>query len=245
MQVVKKFVIFILNKISRIIFHIVPDEFKPLKPGKKLLIKLEDNLIDETITHFLEHYKKSLLFEDPVKIREYAIQTSLSNDKNKEYYYLEFGVADGHSANFFSKFVNKFYCFDSLEGLREDWFGTFGELRESYTQNKKIPKLHSNNELVIGWVEDTLDDFLKKNNPKINFVHFDMDNYSSTKFALEKIKPYLNKNAILIFDQFTGYLGWKNGEYRAFKEVFKDEEFKYLAFSIRDIGYNKSVIQIK
>ena len=27
-----------------------------------------------------------------------------------------------------------------MEGLREDWFGTFGELRESYTQNKKIAK---------------------------------------------------------------------------------------------------------
>ena len=25
---------------------------------------------------------------------------------------------------FFSKFVNKFYCFDSFEGLKEDWVGT-------------------------------------------------------------------------------------------------------------------------
>ena len=27
----------------------------------------------------------------------------------------------GTSANFFSKFVNKLYCFDSFEGLKEDW----------------------------------------------------------------------------------------------------------------------------
>jgi len=241
----RKLVVFILNKISRIIFHIIPDEFKSLKPGKKLLLKLEDNFIDETFIHFLEHYKKSLLFVDPIKIREYAIQTSLLNDKNKEYYYLEFGVAGGHSANFFSKYVNKFYCFDSFEGLREDWGGTLGAAKGTYTQNKKIPKLHSNIEPVVGWIEDTLDDFLKKNNPKINFVHFDIDTYSSTKFALEKIKPYLNKNAILIFDELTGYVGWENGEYKALKEVFKDEEFKYLAFSMRDIGYNKGVIQIK
>ena len=97
---------------------------------------------------------------------------------------------------------------------------------------------------LVGWVEDTLDVFLEKNNPKINFVHFDMDTYSSTKFTLKKIKPYLTKNAILIFDEFTGYIGWENGEYKAFKEVFKEEEFTYLAFSMRD-GYDKCVVQIK
>ena len=72
-----------------------------------------------------------------------------------------------------------------------------------------------------------------------------MDTYSSTKFTLEKIKPYLIKNAILIFDELTGFVGWEYGEYKALKEVFKDEEFKYLAFSMRDVGYDKCVIQIK
>ena len=57
--------------------------------------------------------------------------------------------------------------------------------------NKKTLKLNSNVEPIVGWVEDTLDDFLIKYNPKINFVHMDMDTYSSTKFTLEKIKPYL------------------------------------------------------
>ena len=235
---------FILKKISRILFYIIPDEFKRPTKGKKLLLKLEDNYIDEVFNCFLEHYKKSLHFKDSVKIREYAIQTSLLNDNNKKYYYLEFGVAGGASANFFSKFVNKLYCFDSFEGLREDWGGTIGGHKGFFTQNKKIPKLYSNIEPVVGWVEDTLEDFLKKNNPKINFVHFDMDTYSSTKFTLKKIKPYLTKNAILIFDEFTGYIGWENGEYKAFKEVFKEEEFTYLAFSMRD-GYDKCVVQIK
>ena len=146
----KKLIIFILKKISRIIFYIIPDEFKKLSKGEKLLRKLEDNYIDEVFNHFLEHYKKSLLFKDPVKIREYAIQTSLMNDNNKQYYYLEFGVAAGHSTNFFSKFVNKLYCFDSFEGLKEDWGGTFGGQKGFYTQNKKIPKLYSNIEPVVG-----------------------------------------------------------------------------------------------
>ena len=244
-ELMRKLAIFLLKKISRLIYYIIPNEFKPLTKGEKLFLKLEDNYIDEAFNHFLEHYKKSLLFKTPVEIREYAVQTSLLNDDNKKYYYLEFGVAGGGSANFFSKYVNKLYCFDSFEGLKEDWIGTFGQVKGLYTQNKKIPKLRSNIETVVGWVEETVDVFLKKNNPKINFVHFDLDTYSSTKFTLEKIKPYLVKNAILIFDQLYGYVGWENGEYKALKEVFKDEEFKYLAFTIRDKSYDKAVIQIK
>ena len=93
---------------------------------------------------------------------------------------------------------------------------------------------------VIGWVENTLDDFLSKDKPKINFVHFDMDTYSSTKFVLEKLKPYLTKNAIIIFDELYHYTGWEKGEYKALKEVFDEKEFVFKAFSLID---GKVVIQ--
>ena len=69
-----------------------------------------------------------------------------------------------------------------------------------------------------------------------------MDTYSSTKFTLEKLKPYLVKNAIIIFDELYNFIGWEQGEYKALKEVFKEEEFKYKAFNIRGA---QSVIQIK
>ena len=76
--------------------------------------------------------------------------------QKKEYYYLEFGVFQGKSANYFSKFVNKIYCFDSFEGLKEDWLGT-SEFVGSMSLDKKIPKLNTNVEPIVGWVEDTLD----------------------------------------------------------------------------------------
>ena len=222
-------------KLSRVVYWIFPSEFK------KLHARLEDDCSEETFNHFKEDLKKSLLFNDYWKIKEYAIQTSLLNDKNKEYYYLEFGVWKGESANYFSKSVNKFYCFDGFEGLKEDWGGTSAP-KGTFNLNKKIPKLNSNIEPVVGWVEDTLDDFLKKHNPKVNFVHLDMDTYTSTKFALEKLKPYFVKNAIIIFDDFYNYMGWKNGEYKALKEVFKEDEFEYKAFRVNGI---QCVIQIK
>ena len=87
----------------------------------------------------------------------------IANDKNLEKTYIEFGVFSGSSINFLSKRLNdkEIYGFDSFEGLKEDWGGTLGEQKGLYTQNKKIPKLYSNIEPVVGWVEDTLDDFLK------------------------------------------------------------------------------------
>ena len=231
----------ILKKISRIIFWIIPDEFKKDTLLSSLDKKLKNNLTEETLKNFIEHFKKSTVYRDVWKIREYAIKTSLLNDKNKEYYYLEFGVWKGKTANFFSKYVKKLYVFDSFEGLSEDWVGT-RHMKGAFNLNKKIPKLNSNVEPIVGWVENTLEDFLKKHNPKINFVHLDMDTYSPTKFTLEKLKPYLVKNAIIIFDEFYNYIGWENGEYKALKEVFDENEFEYKAFTINS---EQVVIQIK
>lgn len=230
----------ILIKLSKIIYLLVPDEFKPTNYNN-IQRKLELNLTEETFSNFKDHLKKSILFKDIWKIREYSIKTALSNDKNKEYYYLEFGVWKGSSANFFSKYLKKLYVFDSFEGLKEDWTGT--SMHKGYFDlKKKIPKLNSNIEPIVGWVEDTLDDFLKKNNPKINFVHLDMDTYEPTKFTLEKLKPYLIKDAIILFDELYNYIGWEHGEYKALKEVFKDNEFKYKAFTINSV---RCAVQIK
>ncbi len=239
----KKFLASTLIRISRVIYLItrVISLITPPELRLKLKNKMEDNLVDETFQNFKEHLKKSLIFDNVEKIREYAIEASLINDKNKEYYYLEFGTFEGTSANFFSKYINKLYVFDSFEGLKEDWAGTAGS-KGTFSLAKKIPKLNSNVEPIVGWVEDSLDDFLKKHNPKVNFVHLDMDTYGSTKFTLEKLKPYLVKNAIIIFDELYNYIGWEHGEYKALKEVFKDEEFEYKAFMINS---EQSVIKVK
>ena len=182
-----------------------------------------------------------MVFNDKWSIRKYAIETALLSDKKKEHYYLEFGVFTGSSANFASNYVKKLYAFDSFKGLSEDWVGK-GKAKGFFNLDGKIPQLNSNIEPVVGWVEDTLEEFLKKHNPKINYIHFDMDTYSPTKFALEKIKPYLLKNAIILFDEFYNYLGWEHGEYKAFKEIFKENEYDFKAFNLEN---KEAVIQIK
>ena len=73
-------------------------------------------------------------------------------------------------------------------------------------------------------------------------MHFDMDLYAPTKFTLEKLKPYLEKDAILIFDELYNYIGWEHGEFKALNEVFNEDEFQYKAFMINSI---RCAIQIK
>ena len=181
--------------------------------------------------NFKDHFKRSLLMVSGDKMRDYAIQTSLLNDKNNEYYYLEFGVYKGGTANFFSKYVKKLYAFDSFEGLSEDWIGK-GAPKGTFNLNKKIPKLNSNVEPIIGWVEDTLDDFLKKHNPKINFVHMDFDIYSPTKFTLKKLKPFLIKNSIFFSIYFVSVCEFFKQNY------LKNYKFIFLLIAPFLIPYN-------
>ena len=190
---------------------------------------------EETIKcyeYFKPYFKSSVLIET-AEIREYAIKKSLENDKNKNLYNLEFGVYVGTSINFFSKYVNKIYGFDSFEGLKEDWVGYYMP-KGTFNLNKKIQKLNNNVTPVVGWVQDTLDIFLETDKPEINFVHIDVDTYESTKFILEKIKPYLVQNSIILFDELYNFPGWDFGEHKALMETFEKDEFQYLAFSTTD-----------
>ena len=240
---IKKFFIYIFDLISRCIYVMLPREIKEILQQRTISIVslINENTKKECYEHFKEIFKTTVLFTGRNEIREYAIENAISNDEQQEGFYLEFGVFKGSSTNFFSKYVKKLYAFDSFEGLREDWTGS--PLRKGYFNlNKQIPKLNSNIEPIVGFVQDTLDDFLKKHNPKINFVHLDMDTYPATIYALERLKPFFNKDAIIIFDELYNYPGWKDGEYKALKEVFKDDEYIFKAFNVLGV---QAVIQIK
>ena len=83
-DIFNKIVKFFFIKISRIIFLITPEEFKN-KQTKNLKSKLRENLIDETFKNFNKHIKKSLIFTDNWKTREYGIKTALQDDIDEKY----------------------------------------------------------------------------------------------------------------------------------------------------------------
>lgn len=205
---------------------------------------MEDEYKD-CYNHFKKYFYTSLIVQTRFQALSYAMNKAISISDTEDLF-LEFGVFNGKSINYTSNILKdkSIYGFDSFEGLREDWVAT-NSAKGRFNRYKKIPKLNSNVIPIVGWVQDTLPNFFKdKNNKEIIYAYLDVDTYPSTKFILEKIKPYLKDKCILIFDELYNYPGWRTGEYRALIEVFKEDEFKYLCFCEETFGavviqYNK------
>lgn len=217
-----------LIKISRVFFFLTPIEFHK---SKTIYEKYHDNAIQECYENFKKDFEKSIFLTN-IQIRKYTIKNvlGLTTDPDKKHF-IEFGVYKGDSINFFSKYVNKIYGFDSFEGLREDWTGNHKFQKGFFDLEGKLPKLKSNVVAIKGWVQDTLDDFLAKEKPDILFLHMDLDTYESTKYVLERVKPYLFERCYILFDNLYNHPGWKHGEYKALTELFDKNEYKFLAFS--------------
>ena len=129
------------------------------------------------------------------------------------------------------------YGFDSFEGLEEEWNMNDYNPIGRFSLNKKSPKILKNVTLIKGKVQSTLENFLKdKKDKKIIFAHMDMDTYTPTKYALNKIKPFLQKGSVILFDEFYGFPNWQHHEYKAFTEVFNEKEYKYIAFCESEVA---------
>lgn len=87
-------------------------------------------------------------------------------------------------------------------------------------------------ELVPGWFTDTLPKFLKgiDDNHRIALLHLDVDTYSPTIFVLESLKDYFVSGTVIIFDEFFGYPGWEQHEFRTWDEFAGKHslEFEYI-----------------
>ena len=77
-----------------------------------------------------------------------------------------------------SKHVNRLYGFDSLEGLPEAWDGVVGKW---FFKVENLPKVDSNVELIQGWYDNTLDNFLKNHPEDYKFLHIDCDFYTQVQ----------------------------------------------------------------
>ena len=142
---------------------------------------------------------------------------------------MEFGVYNGDSINYFSKACpNKiWFGFDSFEGFQEDWRGGYFA-KGNYSLDGKKPKVNKNVKLIKGWFKDTLPKFLKLNNDKICFVHIDCDTYESTKEVLNILtSKKLTPGTLILFDEYLSYVGWKQGEFKAWQEFVKKNKIKY------------------
>lgn len=148
---------------------------------------------------------------------------------------LEFGVYHGRSLRLIADRVRSgVHGFDSFRGLPEDW--TRAEPAGSYSTEGRKPDVPGHVELHEGWFSETLPDFLASHREPVRLAHIDCDLYSSTRTVLENIGPKLRQGSILVFDDYLGFPGWRDHEYRAFQEYSRQHalEWRYLAFSLVD-----------
>ena len=136
--------------------------------------------------------------------------------------YLEFGVFKGTSLNVIaeSKPDKIVYGFDSFEGLPEDWEGVTS--KGTFNVNGALPEVKENVKLVKGWFNETLPDFVKEHPEPCAFIHIDCDLYSSTKTVFNELKNKIVKGTVIVFDEYLNYLGWENGEHKAFTELLEE-----------------------
>lgn len=147
---------------------------------------------------------------------------------------LEFGVFQGKSIN---HFANRFpdetlHGFDSFEGLAEDWLG-YHLPKGTFNLGGKLPKVNGNVTLHKGWFDKTLPSFLKENPQNIRLCHVDCDTYESALYVLQTVASRFVKGSVIVFDEYYGYPNFKEGEFKAWKEVCKKAKikYKYIAFS--------------
>ena len=142
--------------------------------------------------------------------------------------WLEFGVAEGRTINYISKFTTStVYGFDSFEGLPEMWRDGYDT--GAFTRHGQLPQVNSNVKLVKGWFNETLPEFIKNQNKKVSFIHMDADLYSSTKCIFDVLKEYMDNDCVIVFDELVNYPGFdgEKGELKAFYEFITENKVDY------------------
>jgi len=166
------------------------------------------------------------VFDDSIATLEHALSLAPSEGMA-----LEFGVYRGRTLKVIAdaRKHNQVFGFDSFQGLPEDWrsnapAGTFAT---------EQPPDVAGAELVVGWFNDTLADFLATHPGPVAFLHLDADLYSSTVTVLEHVGPRLRPGSVIVFDEYFNYSGWEQHEHRAWQEFMTKTgiECRYVAYT--------------
>ncbi|UJW34461.1 class I SAM-dependent methyltransferase [Saccharothrix sp. AJ9571] len=167
-------------------------------------------------------------FGDPHATLEHALSLAPAEGMA-----LEFGVYTGTTLKIIAAArAGEVYGFDSFKGLPEDWRNGFPA--GTFTVDG-LPDV-SGAELVPGWFDETLPEFLDEHPGPVGFLHVDGDLYSSAKTVLDLVGPRLVDGSIVVFDEFFNYPGWQRHEYRAWMEYVGETgvEFTYEGYTYSD-----------
>jgi hypothetical protein len=198
-------------------------DFPLLHPRRELLRRA----ISDSVDYISGHAHEALAMDTARDVMVRALQAVEGVPGE----YVEFGVYKGGTLNFIAKRrpTQRIWGFDNFEGLPENWTGNASD----FNAGGKPPSVRSNVSLVRGWFDRSLPGWLAEQKGPIAFVHVDCDIYSSTKIIFDAIGSRLAPGAVIVFDEYFGYPGWRHHEFKAFQEFVAAHQiqYQYLCFA--------------
>lgn len=171
--------------------------------------------------------------------RDALLADAVKQVASKDGCFCEFGVFKGHTLKLIADTApnHPVHGFDSFDGLPSDWRPGFSK----GVFRTPVPKFKNKNiSLHVGLFEQTLPAFMNSLKGPILLAHIDCDIYSSTRCVLDYIAPALDKDAILVFDEYFNYPGWEQHEHRALLETIQAGrlQIEYVAYN----AHNEQVV---
>lgn len=182
----------------------------------------------ETATFVQTQMPQTPAFLDKFAMFDHGLESIAPELKDK--LYCEFGVYMGRTINHIaSKTEQTIHGFDSFEGLPENWRTGFPKGTFDMTG---LPAVRPNVKLYKGWFNESVPVWAKEHPGPIAFLHLDADLYSSTKTVFDLLGDRIQPGTVLQFDEYFGYPGWQQGEFKAFQEFVQARqiEFEYLGY---------------
>lgn len=196
-------------------------------------VALMQRALDRTADYIESNMSDAIIRNDAFDVLTYALGKARTTGLH-----MEFGVRTGSTIDHIARRRSSttVYGFDSFEGLPEDWSGytlSSGAFRDS-----GIPTVAPNVELVIGWFDATLPDFLARHQEPVSFVHVDSDIYSSAKTVLDNVGPRLRVGSVIVFNEYFNYPNWEQHEFRAWQEfcAAHDVGYEYLCWGLYEVA---------
>lgn len=219
--------LFLIRKIkslfARFKLHVLLKPFEGILLNAVYLSKLSRWINKNSQLKFNDFYNKKVDYEGRFGLHEFVIKEEIQNQSID---YLEFGVANGIAIKWWvEKNTNpesRFFGFDVFTGLPED----FGVMKKShYNTAGQTPQIDDKRvKFIKGLFQDSLPGFLNSyESQQRKVIHMDADLYSSTLFVITRLIPFMQKDDIIIFDEF----GVPTHEFRAFTDIVSSYKLNY------------------
>lgn len=160
---------------------------------------------------------------------------------------LEFGTYSGSTLATIAVSTERMvYSFDGYYGLPHAWNND--NPKGKFNCDGKPPfspdHLPPNTKLVIGWFEETLEDFLATHPGEIAFMHMDADLYGPTKYVLDKCGSRLADACVICFNEFSNYTEAEAHEFKAFCEWLHENDFRTECIARTECAYGQNAFQV-